>query len=158
MTNWRRLALAGLTGYLCLAQISSQYLTPDVKRIGSRLACLCGSCKNSVGDCAMLGCHYSAPARERIYNMVKDGMSDDAIVAVFVKEQGIKALIVPPAEGFNVLAWWGPVLMILAGLGMIFLWIRRMRRPPAPAAVAAADPALERYQDSIEKDLAKLEE
>lgn len=158
MTSWRRLALAGLTAYLCLAQISSQYLTPDVKRIGARLACLCGSCKNSVGDCAMLGCHYSAPARERIYNMVKDGMSDDAIVAVFVKEQGIKALIVPPAEGFNVLAWWGPVLMILAGLGMIFLWIRRMKRPSAPAAAPAADPALERYQDSIEKDLAKLEE
>jgi cytochrome c-type biogenesis protein CcmH/NrfF len=158
VTSWRRLALAGLAGYLCLAQISSQYLTPDVKRVGARLACLCGSCKNSVGDCAMLGCHYSAPARERIHQMLQDGMSDDAIVAVFVKEQGIRALIVPPAEGFNLLAWWGPVLMILAGLGMIYAWIRRMRRPAAVVVAAGGDQTLERYQDSIEKDLAKLEE
>jgi len=104
----------------------------------------------------MLGCHYSAPAREKIHNAVAGGQSDDSIVAAFVKDQGIKALIVPPAEGFNVLAWWGPVIMILGGLAVIFFWIRRMKQPAAAPPVLDSK-VLERYQDSIEKDLAKLD-
>ena len=104
----------------------------------------------------MLGCHYSAPARERIHNAIAGGQGDDSIVAAFVKDQGIKALIVPPAEGFNLLAWWGPVIMIGLGLIAIYFWIRRMKQP-APAAPAMDGQTLERYRESIEKDLAKLE-
>lgn len=151
-----RLLLLLITSYLCLAQVSSDFIPADVKRVGMRLACLCGACKNSVGDCPMIGCHYSAPARDRIGQMIKEGTSDDAIVNIFVKEQGLKALVVPPAEGFNLLAWWMPVAAVLIGLLAIYMWISRMRKPAA--AAPAIDPAvLEKYRDSIDQDLAKLE-
>ncbi len=146
-----------LLAALAFAQSDSAVasLTPAVKRVGARLACLCGSCKNSVADCPMLHCHYAGPAREKIAKMVASGMSDDQIVDSFVKEQGLRALVVPPAEGFNVMAWVMPFLAIALGLWAIWLFIRRFRKP---AVVAELDPAvLDRYRDRIEKDLSKLE-
>ena len=60
----------------------------------------------------MLGCHYSKPAREKIKAMQAAGIADDRIVDDFVKTEGLRALVVPPAEGFNALAWVMPFLMI----------------------------------------------
>jgi cytochrome c-type biogenesis protein CcmH len=150
-----RLLLPVFLTALCLAQVSSEYVTPDIRRVGMKLACLCGSCKNSVGDCPMLACHYSNPAREKIQKGQAAGKSDQAIIDEFVKEEGLRALVVPPAEGFNLLAWVMPFVMIAFGLAAIWWFVRRMSKPqPAPEL----DPrVLERYQDSIEKDLTKLD-
>ena len=148
--------MIALVAALSLAQVSSELITPDIRRVGSRLACLCGSCKNSVGDCAMLGCHYSQPAREKIRDEQALGKSDDAIVDGFVKERGRVALVVPPAEGFAGLAWWMPPLMTGFGLALVYWFIRRMSKPAAIPQVEQT--VLDRYKDSIEKDLAKLEE
>jgi cytochrome c-type biogenesis protein CcmH/NrfF len=150
----RVLLLAFLAGS-CLAQVSSELITPDIKRVGSRLACLCGSCRNSVGDCPMLGCGYATPARERIREMLAAGMSDEAIVQAFVDERGIQALVTPPAEGFNLLTWVMPVVAIAIGLLAIWWFIRRMSRPALQPPVD--EEVLDRYRDSIEKDLAKLD-
>jgi cytochrome c-type biogenesis protein CcmH len=141
-----------------MAQVSSELVTPDIRRVGERLACLCKSCKNSVGDCAMLGCHYSKPAREKIRDMQAAGSTDDAIVDSFVKEMGRQALVVPPNDGFLSLAWWMPPVMIGLGLALIYWFIRRMRRPGAATPLPQVDAAtLERYKATIDKDLAKLD-
>ena len=151
-----RILLLLVTGYLCIAQVSSDFLPPEVRRVGMKLACLCGACNNSVGDCPMIGCHYSNPARERIASMQKDGTGDDNIVAAFVKERGLQALIVPPDTGFNRLVWWMPVAAVILGLIAIYAWVTRMRKPAADAP--QIDPAvLEKYRESIDRDLAKLE-
>jgi len=140
-----------------LAQSSSQFQTEAVKRVGARLACLCGGCNNTVADCQMLECHYSHPARERIAALQAGGSSDAEIVDVFVKDQGIRALAAPPAEGFNLLAWVMPFVAIAAGLAVIWLFIQRFRKPaPAGRAVADAE-TLSRYQSRIDKDLTQLD-
>src|SRR4051812_39022746 len=69
----------------------SGIMSPDVRRVGMRLACLCRSCKNTVGDCAMLECGYCAPMRKRIAAMQASGQSDDAIVNAVVGENGKEA-------------------------------------------------------------------
>ena len=103
----------------------------------------------------MLGCHYSKPAREKIKALQAAGEGDDKIVDDFVKTEGVRALVVPPAEGFNALAWVVPFLMIGIGLVAIWWFIRRFSKP---AAAPALDPrVLERYQATIEKDLSKLD-
>jgi cytochrome c-type biogenesis protein CcmH/NrfF len=105
----------------------------------------------------MLGCHYSKPAREKIRDMQAKGSSDDAIVAEFVRSEGRRALVVPPAEGFFHLAWWMPPFAVALGLVMIYFWIRRMRQPQT-APIPGMDPkVLERYRESIERDMASLE-
>ena len=141
---------------LAMAQVSSELITPEIRRVGSRLACLCKSCKNSVGDCAMLACHYSKPAREKIRDMQAAGASDDAITASFVKEQGRQALVVPPNDGFSALAWWMPPVMVGFGLALIYWFIVRMRKPGSAVVRTGVDAAtLERYKDSIEKEIGR---
>ncbi len=157
MRRTRNLLAALLVAAFSLAQVSSELVTPEIRRAGMRLACLCGSCKNSVGDCAMLSCHYSKPAREKIRDMQAKAVPDDAIIDDFVRTEGKRALVVPPSEGFFRLAWWMPPFVVGLGLVLIYFWIRRMRSP-ALAPLPEVDPAaFDRFRESIEKDMAKLE-
>lgn len=148
--------MALVTG-LCLAQIPSLNLTPEVRRVGSKLRCLCGVCRNSVGDCPMLGCHSAVPGREKIAKMQAEGKTDDQIIDSFVKEQGVQVLVTPPATGFSLLSWMGPPVVLLGGLGSIYYWIRRNRQPGVVAPVAASDADLERFRAQAGEELEKLD-
>jgi cytochrome c-type biogenesis protein CcmH/NrfF len=92
----------------CFAQNPSELVTPEIRRPGDKLACLCKSCKNTVAACPMVGCGYANPARIRIAALQSEGKGDQEIIDIFVKERGLQALAVPPAEGFNRLAWVMP--------------------------------------------------
>jgi len=142
---------------ISLAQ-TSDMLDPSVRRVGEKLACLCGGCKNSVGSCPMLGCHYATPMRERIRTGLASGQSDQQIVDAVVKEQGIQALVTPPAEGFNILAWIMPFIMIALGLLAVAFFIKRMSAKRAAASAPdIPDEVLDRYHDQIEKETSKLD-
>lgn len=143
---------------LCLAQ-TGDLVPPEVRRIGDRLACLCGSCKNTVATCTMLGCHYSAPTRQKISQLHKEGKTDDEVVAAIVKENGKQALSVPPAEGFGLAAWLMPPIAALAGLGFVAWFIRRNRKPAgADTAPALTDAEVEKYRLEAERDLDRFDE
>jgi cytochrome c-type biogenesis protein CcmH len=156
MKKWRSsFALLFVAG-MCLAQ-TGDMVPPEVRRVGDRLACLCGSCKNTVATCQMLGCHYTAPARVKISEMVKAGKTDDEIVADFVKREGKKALAEPPAEGFDVTAWLAPPLVALAGFGFMAWFIRRNRKPTAPEPELAPG-EVDKYQQAAERELSRFDE
>ena len=141
---------------LCLPQTASQLVTPEIRRVGDKLACKCGACNNTVASCQMIGCGYTTPAREKIAALQKQGVSDQAIVDGFVKEMGLVALAVPPAEGFNLLGWLMPFIAIGAGLTLIALYFKRFRKPVVPVAAPAA-PIDDKYKKRIEEQLAELE-
>ncbi len=132
-------------------------VSPEIRRVGVRLSCRCGSCNNTVADCQMLECGFCLPARRKIAEMQKAGQSDDVIVASFVKESGINALSQPPAEGFSLLSWVMPFAAIGVGFGVIVLWIKRFQQKPAGDVPEMDSPMLTRYRDRIEKDMAKLD-
>ena len=140
---------------LCIAQSPTALLTPEVRRAGEKLACLCGACKNTVGTCPMLGCHYAAPAREKIAEMQKAGMNDDQAATFFVKREGLRALSVPPAEGFNRLTWLMPPIAIILGLFGIAWWIKRSRKPVLIEELPAG--SAERVRDELDKEMAKFD-
>lgn len=140
---------------LCLAQ-TGDMVPPEVRRVGDRLACLCGSCNNTVATCQMVGCHYTSPARARIAAMAKAGVSDDAIVDEFVKKEGKRALAAPAAEGFGWTAWLAPPFAALAGIGFIAWFIRRKRKPRATPALDEADAT--KYQQAAERELSRFDE
>jgi len=135
---------------------ASGIMPPGVRRVGQRLACLCRTCKNTVGDCPMLECGYSSPTRKRIAELQAAGKTDDEVVSAIVAQNGTEALAVPPTQGFSMFAWTMPYVAVVIGLFAIWAFVRRLsaRRAPAPAV----DPAiLDRYHDKIEKDLEKLD-
>lgn len=152
---WKARLLLVFVTSLCLAQGPS--VSAAVRRIGEKLACLCGACNNSVATCQMLGCHYTAPAREKIDQMAAAGASDEAIIADFKKREGIRAFATPPAEGFNALGWTMPFIALLSGLALIVLWIRHSRRPAA-ATPELAPEALGKVREQLDKEMARFDE
>jgi cytochrome c-type biogenesis protein CcmH/NrfF len=139
---------------MLLAQTSSRSMEGDMRRVGTRLACLCG-CTHTVGTCDMFECGFSKPAKQRIMDMQQAGMTDQAIIDVFVKENGQRILRAAPSQ-------WGrlvPYLALMPGLLMIYWFVRRYYRKPATAAGPPVidDPDYARYREQIEKDLARLD-
>jgi cytochrome c-type biogenesis protein CcmH len=130
-------------------------VSPEIRRVGRKLACRCGVCNNTVADCAMLECGYCLPARRKIADMQKAGQSDDFIVASFVKESGASALSQPPTEGFSLLSWVMPFVAIGIGLVAITFWIKKYQPKPAGGLPEVDSAMLNRYRDRIEKDMAK---
>ena len=157
MPKWKTSVLVALLAAASIAQESSGIMSADTRRVGARLACLCGSCKNTIGDCAMLECSYCRPKREKIAALQASGRSDQSIVDAIVAEEGRQALAVPPKEGFTLLAWTMPYIAIGFGLIVIWLFVRSLRRRPATAAPEIYSAALDRYHERIEKDTANLD-
>jgi cytochrome c-type biogenesis protein CcmH len=138
-----------------LAQTASEKPSLDVRRVGARIACQCG-CKDSVATCSMLECHFSKPAKERIAQMQSGGTADGDIVQAFIKDYGQGVYLAPP----NAFGWIVPYAMVGVGLVGIWLFLKKYRQPQPAAQVGPIeidDPALEKYKDQIEKDLANLE-
>lgn len=138
-----------------MAQTASEKPSLDVRRVGARIACQCG-CKDSVATCSMLECHFSKPAKERIAQMQSSGSTDPVIVQAFITDYGQKVYLAPP----NAFGWIIPYAAVGFGMVMVWLFVKRSRRlQPATAAGTAAidDPALLKYKEQIDKDLANLE-
>ena len=155
MQRFKSSALAILLAVAALAQTASEKPSVDVRRVGSRIACQCG-CKDSVATCSMLECHFSKPAKEKIAQMQAVGMTDDQIIQSFIREYGQGIYLAPP----NAFGWIIPYTSVGVGLGIIWLFIRKYRKPKPLTDLGTMevdDPALAKYKDQIEKDLANLE-
>jgi cytochrome c-type biogenesis protein CcmH len=134
---------------------ASEKPNADVIRVGKRLRCKCG-CGDTIATCSMLQCEHSKPGKERIAKMQSLGMSDEQIINAFVQDYGADILLSPP----RLYGWIVPYLAILPGLALVWLFIKKYRKPKPLVEVGTIeidDPALEKYKDQIEKDLANME-
>jgi cytochrome c-type biogenesis protein CcmH/NrfF len=138
-----------------LAQTASEKPNVDVRRVGSRLQCQCGGCKDSVATCSMLECHFSKPAKERIAQMQSVGMSDDQIVQAFIRDYGMAVYLAPP----NAFGWIVPYACVGLGLVVILLFIRKYKPKPMTnlGTVEPEDPELAKYQEQIDQDTKNLD-
>ena len=155
MSRFRISIAAALLAVAALAQTVAEKPSMDVRRVAARLQCQCG-CKDSVATCSMLECSFSKPAKERIARMQAVGMSDEQIIQAFVRDYGAGVYLAPP----NAFGWIIPYASVGLGLVIIWLFIRKYRKPAPLTEVGPVeidDPALEKYKDQIEKDLANLE-
>ncbi len=154
--NSARIALlvAAVSGALCLAQTASEKPSDDARRVSARLKCLCGGCKDSVATCSMLECSFCKPAKERIARMQALGMSDEQIIQGFVRENGTEVYLSTPSP----FGWMAPYAALAAGLVVLWLFLKKYRKPVTEAGTMEIDdPELAKYKSQIEEDLAKLE-
>ena len=140
---------------LALAQTAAEKPSVDTRRVGAHLRCQCG-CPDSVATCSMLECSFSKPAKERIAKMQQLGMADQQIIDSFVRDYGAGVYLAPPSA-FGWLVPYSAVALGLLGIG----WFLAQFRHPKPLAelgpMQIDDPALAKYKDQIEKDLANFE-
>ena len=157
MRRVKTLALLITLATLSIAQNPMDFVSPEIRRVGSKLACLCGSCRNSVGDCSMIACGYSFPAKQKIKQLQTMGASDASIVGRFVKEQGLKALVEPESTGFGLIAWVMPGFALFLGLIAIGVYLKRFRAPKPVSASAVTPARLAEYESSAARDLDRME-
>ena len=167
MRRFKRSFLFFVVAAAALAQSASQIESDEVKRVGSHLTCQCGACKDNLNCMMSAGqCHFCKPARTKIYKMQSAGMNDKGIIDSFIREYGPTIFRPDPSNSF----WIVPYASLAAGVLLIWFVLRRMMRPrggqltpvaaggaPLGAPLIDDDPALAKYRDVIEKDLAKLE-
>ncbi len=114
-------------------------------QISDRLICQCG-CNMVLRVCNHQNCPSAIPMRHQIEKQIGEGQDDDAIVAGFVEEHGVKVLSSPPAEGLNLAAWVMPGFAL--GLGLFAAWYfaarwaTKRKLAVVGARAAALDPAL----------------
>ncbi|HEX6852641.1 MAG TPA: cytochrome c-type biogenesis protein CcmH [Candidatus Polarisedimenticolaceae bacterium] len=106
----------------------------EYMKAATTLLCDCGCHPQSVHECA---CGRAEELRGVVADHVRSGMSGDAVIAKFVAEKGEKILIAPKSEGFNLVAWVGPLAGLFLAAGGLALVLRRWNRKAGPAASAA---------------------
>lgn len=157
LRQWNRKLLAAFAAVLALsfipALVAQDALTsPVVARVGQRLACRCGGCRNSVATCPMIHCEFGDPMRRRILKMSQAGMTDDQIVNTIVREDGIVALASPPGSGWGLFTWLMPGIALVIGFFVYSAFVRRHRKPPEQ--ITASDQAvLDRFSSQIDREL-----
>jgi len=157
---WKGFPRLVLLVFLLLpSNLLSQAMTPEVHQIGDRLACQCGNCNNQVSTCPMLNCHSATPLREEIAGMIKQGMNPEQIVKAFVAKYGKVILAAPPAEGFDMMAWTLPFIMLLLGFIVVYRLIKTWlnRKPLLAPSVGGPGTIPESYQDRIDRELKDLD-
>jgi len=72
----------------------------------------------------------SQQMRAVVKDQLRAGKSPDEVKAYFVSKYGEWILLEPKPVGFNILVYALPVLLVLLGLGVIFVSVRKWTQPP----------------------------
>lgn len=124
------------------------------------LICQCG-CGIVLKHCPHQNCGFAIPARQHIAELVKEGKSKDAIIEIFVKQYGQKALAAPKKEGFNLLGYILPFIALITAAfflsKVIKTWTSRGAREEEKALEHLPEDAGTELDRKIEEELKKLD-
>jgi len=141
---------------LLLAGISVQSVRAEIEEarvmeVAKGLACLCGDCPNRpLDECR---CGFAGQQREKIAKGLEAGMTKDQVIAGFVTDFGERIFVTPPAEGFNLLAWFMPVFGILIGGYAVKTVLRGWSRDAVRSAPAAESKLSQVDRDKLDSVL-----
>lgn len=113
----------------CLPTVYSIALAQDpnydkVNEIAKRLNC--PTCAGlNLADCHTQTCEQW---REQINDLLKQGYTDEEVINYFTARYGDQVLQEPPKSGWTLVLWMAPLIMILAGGGLLFYALRSWRR------------------------------
>ena len=94
--------------------------------------------------------------RRELVRMQARGESRTAAKRTLALEYGSEVLADTPRSGFGALAWLGPTVLVLAGVGLAVLLARRWRGAGAPAP-ELTDGDRDRLERQLDDELAQLE-
>lgn len=90
--------------------------------------------------------------RQQVRQQLTEGKTDQAVLDFVVQRYGEFVLYRPPLRAATLLLWFGPALLLGAGLLTLFYRLRAQRRQgtaaaPAPAALARAASLLDQNRE-----------
>ena len=151
--------VAAIWSYILIAIPPQQTLDQRVYYVGEQLKC--PVCQNeSVADSSA---SIAEQMRLVIRQQLQSGQSEQQVLHYFAAHYGNQILLTPPPQGFNLLAWLMPVVMLLIGLGLLTFVARDWRaqgrlqlatRAGQEDSEAQIDPELEPYRAQLEQELA----
>ena len=110
-----------------------------IKGIERRLKCTCG-CNLDIFTCRTTDftCTYSPALHQEVLALHEAGNAPDEIIASFVGKYGEQILMAPKPEGFNLVAYLVPgIVVLIAGTVLALVLLRRQRTLQAERADAA---------------------
>jgi cytochrome c-type biogenesis protein CcmH len=125
---------------------------PTIQEVGEGLTCQCG-CGLTVANCNHPTCGFAIPTRGEIAGMIGSGFTRLQILQSFRAKYGEKVLSAPTTQGFNLLAWVMPYVMVGAGVLLIVVAVTRWRRPPESLAAPSDRPAIAAGGAELQADL-----
>ena len=125
--------------------------------VSSEILCDCGCHPQSVYACA---CGRSGEMWRMLGDLVTKTGSGEAALATYLEEHGDKVLLAPKAEGFNLVAWLGPLAGLLLAIVAVILILRRWKGNPEEETPSESelDTTLDAgYLSRLNKDLEKMQ-
>jgi cytochrome c-type biogenesis protein CcmH/NrfF len=121
-------------------------------QLGHGMMCTCG-CSQILLECNHVGCQESDRLRRELSDALERGQSDEQIIAAFREKYGPVILAAPTKQGFDLVAWTMPGLVLLLGIVGATLVVYRwhLKRQPAPEPVPAASAPLDPYEDDLRR-------
>ncbi len=116
----------------------------QIMELEKTLKCQCG-CNLDIYTCRTTDftCTTSPALHREIVALWDDNRTADQIREAFVSEYGEQALMAPKAEGFNLAGYFVPGLLMLAGIGILSMWILRRQRQIAAVPSLAPTEAID---------------
>jgi cytochrome c-type biogenesis protein CcmH len=134
---------------------------PTVESISKRLMDPCPDCKGKL--LAGCECGGAAKAKAEIADLLKQGKSEEEVMADFRRRYGEWILAVPDQKGFNILSFLLPAVLIAGGAGGIVLFLRRAVLPtsrgetPRPTRAQPSPGGSARERARLEAELRNLD-
>ncbi len=153
----RILAFAVLVALVFLsagtAQAAEQGAVDDVSK---EIMCQCG-CTMIVYNC---DCGTADQMRGVIREKLDGGQTKQDIMNYFVDQYGETTLAAPTKEGFNITAWITPFVVLVLGIGVVYLvlsrWILASSKEPALTEIKSEE-ELSEYEERFRLELERFE-
>jgi cytochrome c-type biogenesis protein CcmH len=154
----RTLAAALLTAVLCAPIVAREAQEvgedPKIERhmmeLASELRCL--QCQNQT--LADSNAPLAVDLRQEIRELLVQGKNDEQVKQYLVARYGDFVLYRPPVQGNTFLLWFGPAVVLVAGLTALYLTIQRRlaRIEREQAAAPLSDAEARRAQDLLDHE------
>jgi cytochrome c-type biogenesis protein CcmH len=95
------------------------------QHLTSELRCLV--CQNQ--NLAESNAALASDLRQQIYTKIQEGQSNQQIIDYLVTRYGDFILYSPPLTIQTIGLWFGPVILLLAGLAYLFYYLRKNQEP-----------------------------
>lgn len=116
------------------------------RAISSQLRCLV--CQNEFVDDS--GADLAHDIRVFVRERLTAGDTNAQAMQAIVSRYGSFVLLKPPVEPATYLLWYGPPLLLAAGLAGTLIWLKR--RPSSPADIAPLNPEESRRLEGLMRE------